>query len=286
MRIHIITKSSEKLSRVYIMGVLADVWVEQGHTVTTGPIPMMDADIAILHIDATVVSDNVLPSNPSKRLIINSNILDISKSRISSNILNPLSDYDGQVIVKTDANHYGRPEFFKLPFWHIKRLRRKLTSQIHWSIARELPECCYPICQKIADVPSWVWRRQDLIVEPFQPEVENGEYVVRVWIFFGKNEYCVKLYSSDPIVKSGNSSHFEFVDDIPESIRSKRTELGIEFGKIDFTIVNGQAVLLDVNKTPTVRFGIPPSQKMLGLAEALDQFIVSSGESLTQSQIM
>lgn len=274
MHIHIVTAASEKVSRNFILGVLADVWLEQGHAVTTGPLADMDADVAIMHINATLVPESAVPRNPAGRPIINAGILDISKRRIGGRALGSVSAHAGPVIVKTDANHYGKPELKKLPYWHHACLRKKLASFIPWTLARALPHGHYPILAKSSDVPRWVWRSPDLVVEPFMPEMENGEYVVRVWIFFGRQEYCVKLYGPDPIVKSSNSTHFEFIDEVPESVRTKRAELGIDFGKIDFTIVDGEAVVFDVNKTPSVRTGIPPSAKMLGLADGLDYFLL------------
>jgi hypothetical protein len=42
---------------------------------------------------------------------------------------------------------------------------------------------------------------------------------------------------------------------VPDFLRAERERLGFDYGKFDFVIHDGQAVLLDANKTP----GPPPS---------------------------
>lgn len=270
--IHIITLQGDKLSRNYVLGHLAECWQRQGTKVTVGPSERLQADIGILHVDTTWVPAGCLPDNPLGRPILNARVLDISKRRISDNILSRDSDYSGPVVIKTDANCFGTREAKQLPFWNPRRLRRKLTKVLPWQAAGELPRSVYPILDGIAEVPDWVWRREDLVVERFLPEVENGEYVLRSWLFLGNRDYVVKVYCPDPIVKAHRASHHEYLDSVPDSLRARRAQLGIDFGKFDYVMVGGEAVLLDVNKTPATTATDTPSENIVRVATGIMHF--------------
>lgn len=270
--VHIITLSDNDLRRCYLLSQLVECWQEQGIKVTVGQIEHLEADIGILHVDRTRVPASCLPANPLGRPILNARALDISKRHISTNILSPDTDYAGQVIVKTDANYFGLLEFSQLPFWSMKRLRQKLEKKLGWRTARELPLGDYPVLNCMTEVPRWVWRRNDLVVERFLPEIENGEYVLRLWLFLGDKEYSVKMYSPKPIVKAANISRYEYLDSVPDSLRTVRAELAMDYGKFDYVMVNGEAILLDANKTPTVSKKGAPSENMLRLASGLQGF--------------
>lgn len=270
--IHIITLADRKLSRNYVLGQIAETWQKQGIKVTTGPTDRLEADIGILHVDATQVPGSCLPANPSGRPILNAKVLDISKRRISHNILDRDSAYTGPVIIKTDANCFGTREAKQQPFWSPRRLRRKLAKILPWQLARELPRAVYPTLDSLADVPDWVWQRKDLVVERFLPEIENGEYVLRSWLFLGDQDYVVKVYCPEPIVKAGRSSHHEYLDSVPESLRVRRAQLGMDFGKFDYVMVKGEAVLLDANSTPATVATDSPSGNILRVASGIMHF--------------
>lgn len=270
--IHIITLQDGKLSRNYVLGQMAECWQTQGIKVTAGPTERLHADIGILHVDTTRVPAGCLPDNPLGRPILNARVLDISKRRISDNILSRDSDYAGPVVIKTDANCFGTREAKQLSFWNPRRLRRKLTKILPWQAAGELPRSVYPILDGIAEVPDWVWRREDLVVERFLPEVEDGEYVLRSWLFLGNQDYVVKVYCPDPIVKAHRASHHEYLDSVPDSLRARRAQLDIDFGKFDYVMVNGEAVLLDANKTPATTASDTPSENIVRVATGIMHF--------------
>lgn len=272
MRIHIITLPGKILHGSYVISQLAKCWVKMGFEVTSGPTAVLDAEIGVLHIDATAVPAGCIPGNPRGRPLINEKILDISKNRISRHILSKNSDYDGPVIVKTDGNCYGTQELRRLPLFSIRNLRRKITHSlpgISWKITRELPHKNYPILNNLDEVPEWVWKRRDLVVERFQPEIENGHYVLRVWLFLGDKDYNIKMYSREPIVKAGNIIGREIVESVPDALRKIRAELGIDFGKFDYVLVDGEAVLFDVNKTPTTTAKEQPSENLMRVATGI-----------------
>ena len=104
-----------------------------------------------------------------------------------------------------------------------------------------------------ADVPSGVWRNEKLVVEKFLPEVnEQGEYILRIWLFLGDQGLYYQCASLTPIIKSQTVLRREFLDvrEVPRSIQEARKRLGFDYGKFDFGICEGEAALYDVNRTP------------------------------------
>lgn len=270
--LHVITLNGNKLPGMYMLHPLLQCWQEQGIRITTGPITRLDADIGFLHINKTWISPEALPSNPQQRPIINGRMLDISKRSISRYILAEDTDYNGPVIIKTNANYFGKREFQNLPARSLKRLRQNIGKYLPWQYVRELPRYSYPVLENISLVPEWTWRRDDLVVERFQPEIENDEYILRMWIFLGDRDYGAKLYSNEPIVKVKNISRYEYIDNVPDKLQRIRRELGMDYGKFDYVMINGEAVLLDANTTPTISTIKKPGDRLFGLAAGLSAF--------------
>src|SRR5262245_35758307 len=69
-----------------------------------------EADLAILHVDLTVTPPEYLELGARYPRCLNLAVTDISKRRISRNLVTRDDDYDGPVMVKTDRNYGGRPE--------------------------------------------------------------------------------------------------------------------------------------------------------------------------------
>lgn len=272
MRIQIVTDGPVQLDPHYLLFRLADIWQELGHVVSVGPAGQIDADLAIMHVDLTCVPQGCLPSNPSGCPLLNGRILDISKTRISQQRLFEGDAYSGAVIVKSDLNAFGINEsrVYERKGW--PRLRRRLRKIVSWRWAGSLPKNEYPVLDDLSQVPRWVWRRPDLIVERFISEREGADYVLRCWLFFGEAEYSVKMFSRHPVVKAGNIHRHEYLHDVPDSLREARRVLGFDFGKFDYVMVEGVAVLFDVNKTPSVS-GAARTPNLLRLATGLSGFV-------------
>ena len=249
--INILTNSADSLSKGYVIDKLALCWKKQGIKVTAGQRLNKRADLGILHIDLTCIDPLFVNKNNDAVPILNSKVLDISKRQISLNLVHEDSEYQGSVIIKTNENFFGIPELKSRPISIFKRIRRFLTNFVPWQLVRELPMRTYPIIQKKSDVPSWVWNRDDLVIERFTPEMDNNNYVLRSWLFIGNQDYVVKITGSDPVVKAGNSTGYEILNTVPDELRLRRKELSIDYGKFDYVIVDGKVILLDVNKTPT-----------------------------------
>lgn len=50
----------------------------------------------------------------------------------------------------------------------------------------------------------------------------------------------------------GNIIRREAVAEVPDDLRRLRQELGFDFGKFDYAIVDGRVVLYDANRTPAL----------------------------------
>ena len=67
------------------------------------------ADLALLHVDRTVVPDEYIEALGRYPVVINGATRDIGKRVISANLVGPYDDYRGPAIVKTNANASGIP---------------------------------------------------------------------------------------------------------------------------------------------------------------------------------
>jgi hypothetical protein len=192
-------------------------------------------------------------------MVLNGNVRNIRKSTFSQNLLHPGDAYEGKVIVKTDLNHAGLPE--KRRRLHVfpgGRSFRKLVSGLRLGKDAPLPEfrsqLDYQIYENASEVPAGYFTSGDFVVEKFLPEVDNGLFWVRYVRFLGDRMDTVRMGAPTPIVSGLNQVQREIVEPHPEIV-ALRHELKFDYGKFDYTLHNGKAVLLDVNKTigaPTV----------------------------------
>jgi hypothetical protein len=263
--IRIVTAAGEVPKSKHLVMRLASYWQEDGHRVSVGPCAELSGDVALLHVDQTRVPAAALPHNPSGKPLLNAGVLDISKRAVSRNLVRPGDGYRGPVIVKTDANYFGAPELRGRPRG---RLQRLLEHSPAWRLAGTLPRRDYPVLRSAGAVPGWVWRRDDLVVERFLPEIVDGLYALRSWLFFGREEYSVILYGKRPVVKAKRLVKWEYLHEVPEFLRAERKRLQFDFGKFDYVEREGEVFLLDANKTPTVAGRRTPNLRRLadGLA--------------------
>jgi hypothetical protein len=107
------------------------------------------------------------------------------------------------------------------------------------------------------EVPRAVWLNPGLVVERFLPEVIDGMYCLRSWVFMGDQEQLSLRQARTPIVALPNVERRAFIEpskaNLPDSLREQRKDLGFDFGKFDYVIHEGQAHLLDANRTSTNR---------------------------------
>jgi hypothetical protein len=204
----------------------------------------VDGDIAMLHVDSTVVSEEYLALGAHYPRTINFGTGDISKRKVSRNLLQPNDDWDGPVVVKADLNRNGLMEVL-----HNQRAEEMGQPAPHPGV---VSPGHHRLVDRLQDVEDEVWADPSLVVEKFLPERdEDGGFVVRTWVFLGKRERCTRLVYSDWLGKADATLRYEAVE-VPEALRAERARLNFDYGKFDFVIHDGEPVLLDANRTPGI----------------------------------
>lgn len=271
----ILIVNAERQRKKDLITHLAKRWEMMGFRVIMhyGSNNLPPADIAVLHVNRTVVPQiyhDVLADYP---IVINRNILDISRERYSKILLTDQSNYKGAVIIKTNANYGGMPEYNQL------EEQQRLPQDDNWSTKEFLDPRRYPIYRRLQDVPHGAWENPHLIIEKFVPEIERKYffrkyYFVRYWSFFGDSSSTGRFGSRNPILKFSSRETEDIPVEIPASLVEKRRELEIDYGRFDFVVHNNRAILLDVNKT----LGGGPTLKNYGdfldnLAQGINSFV-------------
>lgn len=229
----------------------------------TDPMETCHTDLALLHVSLSVVPEDYRRLAARYPRVINGTVVDIRKRRFSRLLVDRDGPDPGPVIVKTNANAGGwrelRGSLLESRFGRgIGRLdaRGSLLHEVlrleaarPWH-KRRIPRFRgYPIYESRDLVPDGVWRNPNLVVERFVTERRDEVYVCRHWLFFGSREVTRRTMSLDPVVKFRGVME-QTRDRIPEELRAIREELGFDYGKFDYAIVNGEVVLYDVNRTP------------------------------------
>jgi hypothetical protein len=203
-----------------------------------------------MHVDTTVVPDEYLELGKRYTVAINGNVKDILKTSISQYLLDRGDPYEGPVIVKTNANYGGVNEFKNAlrsdqSKWFDPEVERP------WRKREVMDSLNYPVFDRISEVPPGVWKNDKLIVEKFLPErLDNGDYRCRTYTFFGEQEFAAWFTAPRPIIKSNVATGMGVLDEVPQSLRDIRIASGFIYGKFDYTEINGEVFVYDMNKTP------------------------------------
>jgi len=250
--LHILTSRKERLQNRHLIKVLAGIWREQGHILSFGNRPPPTTDAVIAHTDYSMIDEHFFRQVDEGIPVINSAARNILKSNVSQLLINENSKWHGPVIIKTDANCHAAEEYAYHGLDLLRLLKIFAGRFVSWQWTGELPFRTYPILERTDQVPGWVWQDHRLVVEKFMPERDGELYVLRLWMFFGEQEYCMRVCSELPVVKSRKLVSVDLVEEVPDAVRSVRRKLGLDFGKIDFVMHGNDALVFDVNKTPTV----------------------------------
>ncbi len=261
-RIVVVTHPCDRFDEQYYFQQIARLWERAGHEVLVRQSSdnRVDADLAVLHCDLTRAPQDLLDLVSSYPKTVNARVADVSKRVISREIVASPMDYDGPVIVKSNLNSAG---------WREKTIAAMEAGRRGFKVTTEP----YRIYECAFDVPEEVWRDEERVVEKYLPEMRDGCYCLRNWIFLGKQETNRLCFSHSPVVKSRNIFLREDVPEVPADLRRRREELGFQYGKFDYALVNGRAVLYDVNRTPMFSGNsLNPFQQrtVLTLAKGLD----------------
>jgi hypothetical protein len=173
----------KKRTNSYVITRLADIWKHEGIDVTFvfGTKKVVPADLAILHIDLSVVPGEYLEYAHQYPETLNGSIADIRKSTFSTNIVHLGNGYEGKVIVKSDLNHTGLPErYLSRPAVSIlfHRFMKKLP-RTRMSARTITPFFDSPFDYLVLDSPELVphggYERKDIVIEKFLPKILHPE---------------------------------------------------------------------------------------------------------------
>jgi len=280
---------------VYFIEVIAGCWREAGHEVVfiNGLQNNIEADLAILHVNLSVVPDEYVRYATQFPVTLNLNITDIRKQTISQHLVQQNDDYDGPVIVKTDKNCGGIPEAKiynqALPksrslMKFVRKLVRKtrnagiklnLISTRSRRLVRTEYRESFSVFEHKNQVPKYIWNDEDWIVEQFLPEIENSQFVIRNAYFLGDKMICFKTLGLDPIVKEEKDVQSKKID-MPQKIIEVKNKLGLNYGKIDYVMHKGEPVVLDIGKT--IGGGDYGRETALALAPGIHSYLTTNNE--------
>lgn len=224
----------------YSVTRLYPTWRADGHEVLEcfGPDEVVDGDLLFLHVDLSEVPEDYLAPAAAFPASVNGRVRSIRKSTFSPRLAGPGEAWSGPVIVKSERNFAGLPEAqLGVPRLDGRGVAPPFRSPMD-----------YRILASPRDVPAEVYASPDLVVQPFLPEVEDDLFHIRSYFFLGSWGRCTRIGSRNPIVKEESKETSRQVPVHP-AILQRRTDLGLDYGKLDYVVRAGEAILLDVNKT-------------------------------------
>ncbi len=218
------------------------------------------ADIAIMHVDLTRIPKEYLEYAADYPVVLNQRVTDVSRDRYSRLLLRQGDDWNGAVIIKTLANYGGVPELHR-SLEQGDGVMQLEDVQRPWRKRQYLESSHYPVFSSIHEVPPGVWRNPLLVVEKllFERGLE-GRYTLRNWIFLGDRELNTYHTGPGPVVKAPppwaelEKKYRPVIprEPVPQALRDLRDDMGFDYGRFDYAIVDGEAVIYDVNRTTAI----------------------------------
>jgi hypothetical protein len=211
-----------------------------------GPDRFEPADAVFMHVDLSVVPQRYLDLAARYPLQINARARDIRKSVSADGLVGRDSRYDGPVIVKSDLNYGGVPEYKEraLPQRIASRVRKIVDPRAASTL---LTKHDYRIYPSLAEVPMAAFRG-DNVVQKLVTEQAGGKNVLREYYFLGDLHYQSIEQSAATIITEDEHQGCEpFAP--PARLISLRERLSLDYGKIDFVMADGEPFVFDVNKT-------------------------------------
>jgi hypothetical protein len=249
----------------YLIYILADYWREDGHEVffLHGTKRFVPADLLFVHVDLSVVPDFYLSFAARYPVVVNGSVKDIRKKTFSRGLLRRGDSWQGPVIVKTNNNYAGKPERKHKAYGGITEAIRRILRgarnrlDLEWLDPAIKKPTDYRTYDHLQDVPRLYFYHPELVIQKFMPERENSLYCLRWMLFLGDRVSCVRLKSKQRIVNIGSTENIEWNIEPHPKLLALRDQLRVDYGKFDYVVIDGQAVLLDINKTvgwPAAKF--------------------------------
>ncbi|MBK8727670.1 MAG: hypothetical protein IPL96_16935 [Holophagaceae bacterium] len=228
---------------------LIPTWEADGHTVIPlyGTGVFEPADLVLVHVDLSVVPEAYLDFAARYPVALNGRVRDIRKSTFSPGLLRAGDPWKGPVIVKSDRNYGGHPEA-------LRGVARMDGQGLLPSFGSPLD---YEIYDSLGEVPPDRFESPDLVVQAFLPEMEDGRFFVRSYAFLGDRHTTQRAGADEPIVKGQTVTSTEPAEPHPDIV-ALRHRLGFDYGKFDYVVRDGAAVILDINKTPGAIYRASP----------------------------
>jgi hypothetical protein len=256
-------ENDRKRTLNYLIMRLAELWRAEGMEVIKvfGTKQFVHADLAILHVDLSVVPDKYIEFAQQYPIVLNGNVRNIRKSTFTDNLVLPDNRYEGKVIVKSDLNHAGAPERLIYNFSAQElflNLKRKLGCfEILGRVCSPHFNCPsdYIILESSSLIPRNWYKSKNIVIQKFLPEIDQGYYCIRNYYFLGDRSTCVLRKASQPIVNAGSTLSLEPTEVHPEIVELRR-KLRFDYGKFDYIVHEGIPVLIDINKTPAASPGL------------------------------
>jgi hypothetical protein len=239
----------------YAITHIAAFWRADGHQVEFlfGPRRQADADIVVVHVNLSIVPDPYLEFAARFPVAINGRVRDVRKRSVSRNLVVLGDGWEGPVIAKSDLNYGGLPELMLGGWWPRRgtpgaRVVRSIRRRLHQRHSHFVGTDDYRVFEHVSEVPE-SWRdASNLVLERFLPERDGELYAVRNCLFLGAAHTCERRLAASPVVNSGTAVSSEQIEPDPRMV-ALRSELGFDYGKFDYVMIDGEPVLLDANKT-------------------------------------
>ena len=269
----------------YMIGPMSDRWRDRGAEVIDiiGTGTSVPVDVLLCHVDLSVVPEEYRRFAQNHPRVINLSATDIRKRSYLDDLVGIDDPYSGPVIVKSNLNHGGFPERLLEPRGSglgriangiLRRLRRRIgmVDEIRY-------KSDYVIHQERSSVPP-VRFHDGSVIQPFRPERQDGNFVLREYYFLGDIEILNTEVGSDPVLTTGRQ--VECIQDSPPAeVRAIRDRLRLDYGKIDYGCPDGEVIVYDANKCVGTRSN--PGEAVLKLAAVLSQGIDTWIESTPSS---
>lgn len=253
-------QSPRKHQDDYLLSFIARRWEAAGVEVrhVYGTATFVPADVAILHVDLSVVPPAYAALAKRYPHALNADVADIRKRSFSTLVVDGPNELRDAVIVKTDHNAQGLPErrvrnsAVPAIVRAVRRTAWRGGVRLGWASHADRISAGYEIYPAAAAVPIEIYRDPALIVERFVPERRGSLYCHRRYYFLADAEVNQLWLGTKPICVN-DVDGVQDVEEapVPPELRAFRDRLGIQFGKIDYVLGDaGEAIIFDVNKTP------------------------------------
>lgn len=206
---------------------------------------------AFIHVDLTTVPPPYTWVHIFYERSINGLAWTISRDLYSKAKVTQSSDYSGPVILKTVLNHRGLPEFRYAKLSGSLKRARFGRSQLS---DKDLETAFCPVYQVFdspAEVPQDAWSNQSLMVERFLPGNLELPVVKYRHEFFLDLELNTRTRFDSLLCHPRTVTELEFIEAAPQEVHDVRRQLHLDFGAIDYFVIDEEVFVIDANKTST-----------------------------------